>query len=229
MIGYSDSNKESGFLQSAWALYRAQQDLVETGRRAGIDDADVPRPRRRDRPGRRAGEPGDPGPAARDDRRAAADDGAGGDDRRPLRPPRHRRAAPRAGRPRRAPDELRRRRPTRPTPPGPRPSTGSRRGLPPLPLARLRDARVPHLLPPGHADRGDGPLQDRLAPRPAGQLDGPRAAPRHPLGLQLDAVPPRPPRLVRPGQRGRGVPRREPRRRSRRSRRCTAAGRSGRR
>jgi phosphoenolpyruvate carboxylase len=36
MIGYSDSNKESGFLQSAWALYRAQNLLVETGRRAGV-------------------------------------------------------------------------------------------------------------------------------------------------------------------------------------------------
>jgi phosphoenolpyruvate carboxylase len=36
MIGYSDSNKESGFLQSAWALYRAQRDLVETGRKAGV-------------------------------------------------------------------------------------------------------------------------------------------------------------------------------------------------
>jgi phosphoenolpyruvate carboxylase len=36
MIGYSDSNKESGFLQSAWALYRAQGDLMETGRRAGV-------------------------------------------------------------------------------------------------------------------------------------------------------------------------------------------------
>ena len=36
MIGYSDSNKESGFLQSAWALYRAQGELVETGRRAGV-------------------------------------------------------------------------------------------------------------------------------------------------------------------------------------------------
>ncbi len=34
MIGYSDSSKESGSLQSAWALYRAQGDLVETGRRA---------------------------------------------------------------------------------------------------------------------------------------------------------------------------------------------------
>jgi phosphoenolpyruvate carboxylase len=36
MIGYSDSNKESGALQSAWALYRAQRELGEIGRRTGL-------------------------------------------------------------------------------------------------------------------------------------------------------------------------------------------------
>jgi phosphoenolpyruvate carboxylase len=36
MIGYSDSNKESGFLQSAWALYRAQTEITELGRRDGV-------------------------------------------------------------------------------------------------------------------------------------------------------------------------------------------------
>ncbi|WP_439623219.1 phosphoenolpyruvate carboxylase [Gemmata sp.] len=36
MIGYSDSNKESGFLQSAWALYRAQEDVTALGRSAGV-------------------------------------------------------------------------------------------------------------------------------------------------------------------------------------------------
>ena len=36
MIGYSDSNKESGFLQSSWALYRSQEQLVELGHREGI-------------------------------------------------------------------------------------------------------------------------------------------------------------------------------------------------
>ena len=36
MIGYSDSNKESGFLQSAWALYRAQGELVALGKAAGV-------------------------------------------------------------------------------------------------------------------------------------------------------------------------------------------------
>lgn len=36
MIGYSDSNKESGFLQSSWALYQAQESLVALGHRSGI-------------------------------------------------------------------------------------------------------------------------------------------------------------------------------------------------
>ncbi len=36
MIGYSDSNKESGFLQSAWALYRAQRSLGETPSQTGV-------------------------------------------------------------------------------------------------------------------------------------------------------------------------------------------------
>jgi phosphoenolpyruvate carboxylase len=36
MVGYSDSNKESGFLQSAWALYRAQRELAEISRRTKI-------------------------------------------------------------------------------------------------------------------------------------------------------------------------------------------------
>jgi phosphoenolpyruvate carboxylase len=36
MIGYSDSNKETGFLQSSWALYQAQRALAETSRRMGI-------------------------------------------------------------------------------------------------------------------------------------------------------------------------------------------------
>lgn len=36
MIGYSDSNKETGFLQSAWALYVAQRALGQTQRRTGV-------------------------------------------------------------------------------------------------------------------------------------------------------------------------------------------------
>jgi len=37
MIGYSDSNKDGGFLTSNWELYKAQRHLAETSRAAGID------------------------------------------------------------------------------------------------------------------------------------------------------------------------------------------------
>lgn len=36
MIGYSDSNKDAGILGSSFALYRAQQELVAAGKRAGF-------------------------------------------------------------------------------------------------------------------------------------------------------------------------------------------------
>ena len=37
MLGYSDSTKESGALAAAWLLYRAQEQLVEVGRRHGVE------------------------------------------------------------------------------------------------------------------------------------------------------------------------------------------------
>ncbi len=36
MIGYSDSNKDGGYLAANWALYRAEADLLETARHAGV-------------------------------------------------------------------------------------------------------------------------------------------------------------------------------------------------
>jgi phosphoenolpyruvate carboxylase len=36
MLGYSDSNKDGGYLAANWALYRAEVDLVEVCRRAGV-------------------------------------------------------------------------------------------------------------------------------------------------------------------------------------------------
>lgn len=37
MLGYSDSNKDGGFLSSNWYLYQAQKELTATGNRFGID------------------------------------------------------------------------------------------------------------------------------------------------------------------------------------------------
>ena len=37
MLGYSDSNKESGYLSAAWNLHRAQEDLVSAARRRGVE------------------------------------------------------------------------------------------------------------------------------------------------------------------------------------------------
>ena len=37
MLGYSDSNKESGYLSAAWNLHRAQEGLVSAARRHGVE------------------------------------------------------------------------------------------------------------------------------------------------------------------------------------------------
>ncbi len=37
MLGYSDSNKESGYVAANWLLYRAQEELVATSRAAGVE------------------------------------------------------------------------------------------------------------------------------------------------------------------------------------------------
>ncbi len=37
MVGYSDSGKDGGLVASMWSVHRAQRELVETGRRHGVD------------------------------------------------------------------------------------------------------------------------------------------------------------------------------------------------
>ena len=54
MLGYSDSNKDGGYLTSTWELYKAELTLVELFRRHEVGPAPVPRPRRLGRPRRRA-------------------------------------------------------------------------------------------------------------------------------------------------------------------------------
>ena len=37
MLGYSDSNKDGGILNSRWSIYKAEQRLTETGKRCGVE------------------------------------------------------------------------------------------------------------------------------------------------------------------------------------------------
>ena len=65
MLGYSDSNKDGGYLAANWALYRAELDLVEVARAEGIRLRLFHGRGRHRRPRRRPELRGDPGPAAR--------------------------------------------------------------------------------------------------------------------------------------------------------------------
>ena len=65
MLGYSDSNKESGFLAAGWLLHERRRRWSRVAPRARRRADPVPRPGRRHRPRRRADEPGDPRPGAR--------------------------------------------------------------------------------------------------------------------------------------------------------------------
>ena len=93
MIGYSDSNKDGGYLTSNWALSEAQERLVAVAGESRRAAAAVPRARRHRRPRRRAGLRGDPGPAAGVGRRPDPHHRAGRDGRRQVRPAGDRRVA----------------------------------------------------------------------------------------------------------------------------------------
>ena len=64
MVGYSDSNKDGGYLCSQWSLSAAQAALTQTAQRCRGAAAVLPRTRRQRRPRRRAGVRGDPGAPA---------------------------------------------------------------------------------------------------------------------------------------------------------------------
>ena len=201
MVGYSDSNKDGGYMAANWALSQAQSRLVAVARGAGRPAAAVPRAGRHRRARRRSGVRGDPRPARRVGRRPAADHRAGRDGRRQVQPAAGRPPQPRdpgrrhaRGVGRHRAGLGRRRRAVR------RHDVVARRGgVRRLPLARPRRAALRRVLPGDHADRRDLDAQRR---QPAGVADRLRPHPGpagDPVGLRLDAVPADAAGLVRIG------------------------------
>ena len=183
MIGYSDSNKETGFLQSSWMLYQAQRALADTGRRTGV--------RIQIFHGRggaigRGGGPANHAILAQPNNTIAGrlrftEQGEMMADRYGS-----------AGVAERHLEQIvnavlrelrRRRRPTAVALGATRRAAG-RTGLPALPRPGVRDARPPHLFRASDADRRDRPTQNRFTAGPAQQsIRRHRRTPGHPLGL----------------------------------------------
>ena len=232
MLGYSDSNKESGFLAANRLLYRAQAALVEVGPPARPRADPVPRPGRGDRSGRGSDEPGDPRPGARLDRRPAPADRAGRGDRRELRQPGDRPAPARAAHARRSssprpPEHDAARRGGRRAPGRRRSTSWRRRRRRPTgrssgrtPTSRRSSATRPRSLelsalrlgsrPAARGGQQVGRRTGRLG-RGAPDSEPPRrplaVAAGDPVGVRLVAVPAQPARLVRARVRPRGLPR----------------------
>ena len=209
MIGYSDSNKDVGYLASAWGVRRAQTELADLLRAHGVRFTFFHG--RGGALGRGGGpdERRDPGPAAGNGGGPHQADRAGRGHRRQVldsrgRPPRagagrRRRAriAPAAAADSRPAARLR----------GPARADGGplARGLP---RPRLPRSRLRALLRAGHADRGDRAPAARLATRATRRLPADRGAARDPLGVLVDADAHPPAGLVRARQRARAGARR---------------------
>ena len=71
MIGYSDSNKDGGFLTANWELCKAQAALTRLGEALGVPHRLLPRPRRLGQPRWRADRARDRGAAGGLDQAAA--------------------------------------------------------------------------------------------------------------------------------------------------------------
>ena len=90
MIGYSDSNKDGGYLAANWALYQAQENIAQVCADFNIRAHAVPRARRHGRARRRPGQSRHSRAAAGHGQRALSRDGTGRDHFSPLRQSRSR-------------------------------------------------------------------------------------------------------------------------------------------
>ena len=195
MVGYSDSAKDGGRLAANWALYTAQEQLVQTAADAGIAAHAVPRTWRQRQQGRRTDLPGDSVTAARIDRRTPQGHRAGRDDPGAVRTPGHRPAHPgalydshprgdaRAGAA--AAGSL-----------APRDGLAGRGSAGRLPHHGVRGAAL-RAVPPG-GDTGGGARRhaNRKPARPPHGIRWRGDASRHPMGLRLDADAPAPAHLA---------------------------------
>ncbi len=212
MVGYSDSNKDGGYLTSVWGLNRATRALTRefeelklgmqifhgrggaVGRGGGSSFAAV----RAQPPRLRAGT--HPDHRTRRSHRREVRNGRqrGGESRGD-----HFRHIARHAR---AFDRFRRRGGALHSGHGEHLGQRLRR----LPQARVRDRRLQDLLPPDDAVAGDRGAEDRFAPRIAHEVGSHRRPARHPVGVQLGASPGDAARLVWRGRSPEGISRSRP-------------------
>ena len=227
MLGYSDSNKDAGFVAANWALYRAQRDLC---RAAGEEGVGLRFFHGRGGAIGRGGGPANRAilaqpPGTLGSRIKITEQGEVIADRYGLPGLAHRHLEQIVNavlRARFAPAD--------------HPDPAWERALERLAaLSRghyralvYEQPELPPLLPRGHPHRRDRPPQARQPPREPQARRPDRGPARHPLGLLLDAEPPHAARLVRPRLRARARSPRRAVRRSRSSGRCTRAGPSSR-